>query len=82
MHEVIEAYILKNYPLLNYKLSIEAEPLGTGGAIHLACKKLTTENVLVLNGDTMFRINTNKLLAFHHQHNAACYTFPKTHAAF
>ncbi len=72
MHEVIEAYILNNYPLLNYSLSIEEAPLGTGGAIQLACKKATTENILVLNGDTMFKINTNKLLSFHIQHNSAC----------
>ena len=72
MHEIIEDWILKNYPLLNYQLSIEEEPLGTGGAIMLACKKANTEQVLVLNGDTMFRINTNKLMFFHQQHWADC----------
>ena len=72
MHEVIEDYILKNYPLLNYQLSIEEEPLGTGGAIQLACKKTTTENILVLNGDTMFKININKLVSFHQQNGSAC----------
>ena len=72
MHEVIEDYILKNYPLLSYQLSIEEEPLGTGGAIKLACKKASTENILVLNGDTMFKINTHKLLSFHKQNAAAC----------
>ena len=72
MHEVIEGYILKNYPLLNYQLSVEGEPLGTGGAIQLACSKSTVENILVLNGDTMFKIDTGKLLSFHHQHNAEC----------
>lgn len=72
LHEVIEAYVLNNYPLLNYQLSIEEEPLGTGGAIQLACKKASTENVLVLNGDTMFKVNTNKLMSFHDQHEAAC----------
>ncbi len=72
MHEIIEEWVLKNYPLLNYQLSIEEEPLGTGGAIQLACKKTTAENILVLNGDTMFKINTNKLLSFHQQNNAAC----------
>ena len=72
MHEIIEQWILNNYPFLNYQLSIEEEPLGTGGAIQLACKKATTENVLILNGDTMFKINTNKLLSFHHQNDAAC----------
>jgi len=72
MHEVIEDWLLINHPLLNYQLSVEEEPLGTGGAIQLACKKAGTENILVLNGDTMFRINTNKLLSFHHQNNSVC----------
>jgi D-glycero-alpha-D-manno-heptose 1-phosphate guanylyltransferase len=72
MHEVIEDWLLINHPLLNYQLSVEEEPLGTGGAIQLACKKADAENILILNGDTMFRINTNKLLSFHHQNNSVC----------
>lgn len=72
MHEVIEAFLLQNYPLLDYQISIEEEPLGTGGAIKLAMLKSTQKNILALNGDTMFRIDTNKLLSFHNQHNAAC----------
>ncbi|MBS1731675.1 MAG: nucleotidyltransferase family protein [Bacteroidetes bacterium] len=72
MHEVIEAFLLQNYPLLDYQISIEEEPLGTGGAIKLAMSKSTQKNILALNGDTMFRIDTDKLLSFHNQHNAAC----------
>lgn len=71
-YEVIEAYILKNYPLLNYQLTVETEPLGTGGAIQLACKKTSTENTLVINGDTLFRIDINKLLTFHQVNKAVC----------
>jgi D-glycero-alpha-D-manno-heptose 1-phosphate guanylyltransferase len=72
MHEMVEDYILKNYPLLNYQLSIEEEALGTGGAILLACKKANEENVLVLNGDTLFKVNTDKLFSFHLQQRADC----------
>ena len=72
MHEVIDEFLLAHYPLLNYQLSIEEEPLGTGGAIRLACKKATEPNVLVLNGDTMYKTDLAKLSAFHHQHAAAC----------
>lgn len=71
-HDVIESYIGNDYPQLDYQLSIEEKPLGTGGAIQLACKKTTTGNVLVLNGDTMFKVNINKLMVFHDQHKAAC----------
>lgn len=72
MNEVIRESLLKNHPLLDYQLSIEEEPLGTGGAIRLALVKSSARNVLVVNGDTMFKINTNQLLAIHHAHNAAC----------
>lgn len=60
MHEIIGNWLLKNYPLLNYQLSIEDERLGTGGAIQLALKMATTKHVLVLNGDTMFKIDVSK----------------------
>ncbi|MEO6489672.1 MAG: nucleotidyltransferase family protein [Ferruginibacter sp.] len=72
MHEVIEEFILKNYQSLNYRLSNEEEPLGTGGAIRIACERATDKNVLVLNGDTMFKADVNKLLSYHKQNESAC----------
>jgi len=72
MHEVIEADINKNYPDLEVKYSVETTPLGTGGAIKLACKMATQENILVLNGDTMFKIDVYKLLHFHQAQKAVC----------
>lgn len=71
-HEDIEAYIKQNYPQIDYVFSVESEPLGTGGAIRLACTQTKQENVLILNGDTMFNIELQKLMSFHIQHNAAC----------
>lgn len=72
LHEVIEAFIKTNYPSLDTVFSIEEEPLGTGGAIKHACGKVAEENVLVLNGDTMYKIDAAKLLSFHEAHHAAC----------
>lgn len=72
MSEKIETYLSANYPLLNYQLSIEKAPLGTGGAIKLACDKATGQNVLVLNGDTLFSIDIEKLSSFHEKNNADC----------
>ncbi len=72
MSEIIETFLLKNYPLLNYQLSIEEEPLGTGGAIYLACKKASAENVIAVNGDTLFNVNINILTGFHLQQKAEC----------
>jgi D-glycero-alpha-D-manno-heptose 1-phosphate guanylyltransferase len=72
MHEKIETYINESYPHLHAKFSIEDEPLGTGGAIKLAMQKCKEENVLVLNGDTLFEINNNLLFAKHFSSKAAC----------
>ncbi len=72
LNEAIKNFLSNNYPLLNYQLSIEEEPLGTGGAIYLACKKANAENVLALNGDTMFTAGINALLDFHLQKKAEC----------
>ena len=72
MHEVIEAFLLKEFPLLNYQIALEEEPLGTGGAILLSCKKSSNNDVLILNGDTMFQVNIETLMTFHHQHDADC----------
>lgn len=72
MHETIEEYLKENHPQLNYKISLEAEPLGTGGAIRLACKKTTPENVLICNGDTLFKIDCHTLSTFHITAKAAC----------
>lgn len=72
MHQAIEDFIKNEYPSLNYKCSIESEPLGTGGAVYLAAKLATEKNVIVLNGDTMFKVNIPELMDFHSQHNADC----------
>lgn len=71
-HEVIVDYIKKNYPSGEMEYVIEAEPLGTGGAIRLAGEKAAHEQVLVTNGDTLFRIDAGKLAEFHRQKQAEC----------
>ena len=78
MHEVIEAFIKSNYPQLQYQIALENEPLGTGGAIRLACDYATEENVIVMNGDTMFRVDVQSLLKFHYAQNSNCTLSLKT----
>jgi D-glycero-alpha-D-manno-heptose 1-phosphate guanylyltransferase len=51
---------------------LEAEPLGTGGAIRQACTMATEKTVLVLNGDTFFRIGLAALSDFHGERRADC----------
>ena len=70
-----EAFIqfLTSYlPIHNYTIVVEDEPLGTGGAIKLGLTKSTSEHVIALNGDSLFKVNINQELAFHIKHNAKC----------
>lgn len=69
-HEMITDYLTAQHPELEYDYVIEDEPLGTGGAIQLACSKVATKNVLVLNGDTLFRVSLAELAQLH-EHTAA-----------
>ena len=71
-HEDIEAFLDTAYPTLDKAYCIEEEPLGTGGAIRLACKQVKGQQVIVLNGDTMFAIQVPKLAKFHSSHQADC----------
>lgn len=72
MHEIIEEYLKKNNPDIHYQISLENEPLGTGGAIRLACQKTSEKNVLICNGDTLFKIHIDSFSNFHESADAAC----------
>ena len=70
--EAIIEYVNTYYKELHKKYVIEKAPLGTGGAIKAACKEAKEKNVIVVNGDTLFTINIQKLSHFHETHNADC----------
>ncbi len=72
LHKVIEDYVKAMHPAINYQISLENEPLGTGGGIRLACQLVKGENVIVCNGDTMYKVAIGELAAFHESFNAAC----------
>lgn len=72
MHEVIEEYLNSQFSTLSYQCSIEGEPLGTGGAIQLACTKATEQAVAVVNGDTLFKADLHEAFRFHDHHMAEC----------
>lgn len=55
-----------------FVISLEDEPLGTGGAVHLACNVTVNDNVLVTNGDTLFKADVQQVAAFHGQQSAEC----------
>ena len=71
-HEMIESFLNDEFPTLHIECSVEQEPLGTGGAIYLACKRAKDNNVLVVNGDTLFKANLKKAASFHLENNADC----------
>ena len=72
MHEAIEDFLQKELSTNQYQLSIEEEPLGTGGGIRLACTKAKEKTVLALNGDTLFKIKLNALSSLHEKSAADC----------
>ena len=47
--------------------AVEETPLGTGGGIRLALSKCTSEAVCVMNGDTFFDVDLERLRAAHEQ---------------
>lgn len=71
-HELITAYLDKTFPELDKHYSIETEQLGTGGAIKKACEFVSGENVLALNGDTLFNIDIHSFLKEHKEKAAEC----------
>ena len=71
-HEVIVGWIKQQYPALNVEYAIEKEPLGTGGAIQLAVEKAREKDLLILNGDTIFKIDLPMLTSFHEDNASAC----------
>ena len=64
-HEAIRSYFGADYRALALRYSVEPEPLGTGGAIRLACDGVSADNVFVLNGDTYLELDFRAMLAAH-----------------
>ena len=71
-HEIIEKYLQEEFSTLQYNCSIEEEPLGTGGAIRLACEKTKAPEVFIVNGDTLFKARLDELIKTQHSLNADC----------
>lgn len=71
-HEIIETYLNVNFSTLDFECVIEREPLGTGGAILASCYKVSERTVLVVNGDTIFKIDLQKAITEHNKHQSDC----------
>ena len=70
LHEKIEEFFGTQYKSLEIDYAVETEPLGTGGGILFAFSKCKTDNVLVINGDTMFKVDLDEFERFHHERHS------------
>jgi D-glycero-alpha-D-manno-heptose 1-phosphate guanylyltransferase len=59
--EVFLSYFGTSYKNLELIYSVEKEPLGTGGAILKASELLSSDCFLVVNGDTFFEVDFEKM---------------------
>ena len=71
-HEIIEEFIASKFPYLTYSTVVEKTPLGTGGAIRFALEKTSDRDILIVNGDTLFRIDVDDLSDRHVERQAEC----------
>ena len=70
LHQEIQTLFGAECQGLPLAYTIEKELLGTGGAMKLALSQAHTNTVLVLNGDTSFRVPISELVNFHDSHSA------------
>ena len=68
--EMIREHFGDRYRGIPLEYSIEDEPLGTGGAIRQALESIPDDEVVVLNGDTLFHVDFAALAEIHHSGNA------------
>lgn len=69
-YEAIMTYFGSKYKNIDIQYIIEDKPIGTGGAIKKACQCTEGDDVIVLNGDTFFCLDLNKMLRFHYEQGA------------
>jgi D-glycero-alpha-D-manno-heptose 1-phosphate guanylyltransferase len=65
--ESIQSHFGTNYRGATLRYTVEAEPLGTGGAIVLALRGHNDDPVLVLNGDTLLALDYSALVHWYEQ---------------
>lgn len=70
-HEQVSNWLIATDWDFEITTVVEYEPLGTGGGIVLAMAAAKEEQVFVLNGDTMFAVDLQKMMQFHQSHKSA-----------
>ncbi|KRE72871.1 nucleotidyltransferase family protein [Paenibacillus sp. Soil750] len=69
-HETISSYFGHRFGQIRIAYSVEEEPLGTGGALKKAMTQISSDQVLVLNGDTLFQVDIPQLVQVHKERAA------------
>lgn len=62
MSSVISNHFGNYYKTIEIVYSVEDEPLGTGGAVKLALNKARNDMIYVINGDTFFKVDFEKMV--------------------
>ena len=70
LHDQIMHYFGDRYASATIQYSVETEPLGTGGAIMRALPLAQNKPILVLNGDTFFKVNYQSMMDMHRSENS------------
>lgn len=65
LSDIIIDWVRKHEYPFQIEFIKEEEPLGTGGAIKLAMGSVKGEEAIVINGDTFFNVNIDKLYQSH-----------------
>jgi D-glycero-alpha-D-manno-heptose 1-phosphate guanylyltransferase len=71
-HEMITSFVAQSFPDLKAIYFVEEEPLGTGGAIRKALEYCTTDEVCIVNGDTLFQAKLGEMYQVHRQQQSLC----------
>jgi D-glycero-alpha-D-manno-heptose 1-phosphate guanylyltransferase len=69
-HEMIQDYFGGFYKDLPIRYVIEDTPLGTGGGIRKALLDVITDDVVIVNGDTLFQVNIDELISVHKENKS------------
>jgi len=68
-HETIIDYFGDSFYDIPVKYAVENKPMGTGGAVINSLKYISSDNILIINGDTWFPIDLNEFYSRHVRHN-------------
>ena len=69
-YEVIRNYFGKSFLDMEILYSIETKPLGTGGGIKKSLTLVDSNDTFIVNGDTFFNVDLDKLFSFHKEKSA------------